>query len=232
MEILVVAVVLGVISAVAAVLAIWLALGSGRAIWRAILAVGGVSGAALAVCALSGEAEVEWLVLMWSIVATNTAMFMLVRFGGYKLMNAAGNQVRSDETQFSITHLLALTAVIAAVAAVARLLAPMAMTALAMFLGIAICLALVAVVAVWATLHSAATQSKTLTLFAVAVVMAGLTYYGIEVTDADPGAIWGSMVIVYTMALVGSLWLVRARGFRLIRIPSAQKTLTHSTANS
>jgi len=232
METLVVAVVLGVISAVAAVLAIWLALGSGKAIWRAILAVGGASGAALALCALSGEAEVEWLVFMWVVVATITTMFMLIRFFGYRLVSTAGNQAWSDETQFSVTHLLALTAVVAAVAAVARLLAPMGTTALAMFFEIALCLGVVALVAVWATLLSAVTQFKTLTLFAVAIVMAGLTYFGIEATDADPGAIWGSMVIIYTMALVGSLWLVRARGFRLVRIPSLQKTLTHSPANS
>jgi hypothetical protein len=61
MEILVVAGVLGVISAVAAILAIWLALGSGKAIWRAILAIAGASGVALVFCAVSGEAEAEWL---------------------------------------------------------------------------------------------------------------------------------------------------------------------------
>ena len=232
MEILVVAIVLGVISAVAAVLAIWLALGSGRAISRAILAVAGVSGVALAFCAISGEAEVEWLALLWIVGATITAMFMFVRLRGFRLVDATGKPARSDEMQFSVTHLLALTAVVAAVAAVARLLAPTPLNAMIIFQAIAMGLGAVALLAVWATLHSAVTRFKTLTLFVVAMVMAGLTYYGIEATDADPGAVWGSMVIIYTMALFGSLWLVRVRGFRLVRTPSLQKTLTHSPANS
>ena len=166
MEILVIATLLGVISAIAAVLAIWLALGSGRAIWRAILAIAGVSGVALAFCAISGEAEAEWLILMWVVGATITGMFMLVRFRGFKLVDAAGNRARSDEMQFSVTQLLALTSVVAAVAAVARLLAPIVPTpsAMGIYLAMAICLGTVAVVAVWATLRSDFTRTKTLTV--------------------------------------------------------------------
>jgi hypothetical protein len=220
MELLVVAIVMGVISAVAAALAIWLALGSGRAIWRAILAIAGASGAALAFCAISGETEAEWLVLMWVVVATILAMFMVVRVCGFKLLDAAGKQAQSVELQFSVTHLLALTAVVAGVAAVARLLAPIATTqsAISIFLAMAMCLGAVALVAVWATLRSDFTRIKTLTLFIVAIVMAGLTYYGMEATNTDPGEIWGFTVIVYTMALVGSLLFMRARGFRLVRL--------------
>lgn len=220
MEFLVVAVVLGVISAVAAVLALWLALGSGRAIWRAILAVGGASGAALAFCAISGEAEAEWLAMMWVVVATITAMLIAVRIRGFKLLDAAGKQAQSVELQFSVTHLLALTAVVAAVAAAARLLTPIAAppSAMSFFLAIAMCLGTVALVAVWAMLRSDLTRAKTLTLLIVAIAMAGLTYYGVEATNVDPGAIWGSTVIVYTVALAGSLLVVRACGFRLVRL--------------
>jgi hypothetical protein len=219
-EILVVASVLGVVSAVAAVLAIWLALGSGRAIWRAILAIAGASGVAIVFCAVSGEAEAEWLVLLWVVVATITALFMLVRIRGYKLVDAAGNRARSDELQFSVTQLLALTAVVAVVAAVARLLAPIAITvsAIAIFLPMAMCFGALALVAVWATLRSEITRIKTLTLLIVTILMAGLTYFGMEVTNADPGAIWSSTVIAYSMALIGSLLLVRARRFRLVHM--------------
>ena len=220
MEILIVASTLGVMSAVAAVLAMWLALGSGRAIWRAILVIAGTSGAALAFCVISGEAEAEWLVLMGVVAATTASIFMLARILGFTLVKAAANQIRAEKLQFSVRQLLTLTAVVAVVAAGARLLLPIAMTpsAIVICLTATSCLGAVAPMAVWATLRPDLTVIKTLSLVVVAFLMAGVDYYVMEATNADPGLIWGSTVIVYTVALVGALLLLRARGFRLIHI--------------
>ena len=224
-ETLVVASVMGVVCAVAAVLAIWLALGSGRAIWRAILAIAGASTVALAFCVISGEAEAEWLLFMWIVAAGVAAMFLIVRLRGFRLANAVTGKGRGpDELQFTVEQLLALTAVVAAVAAASRFLSPTTINALGLFLAIAACLGAVALVAVWATLRSDLTRIKTLTLLVVAVVMAGITYYGMEVTNADPGPIWGGTVIVYTAALAGSLLVVRWRGFRLLRSPERSQS--------
>jgi len=135
--------------------------------------------------------------------------------------------------QFSVRQLLALTAVVAAVAAVARLLVPIGTTlsAIAIFLPMAFCFGAVALVAVWATLRSDLSRMKTLTLLIVTILMAGLTYFGMEATNADPGSIWGSTVIAYAMALVGSLLLVRARGFRLVRISELGQQQSAITVN-
>jgi hypothetical protein len=221
MEIFFVAGLLGSISAVAAMLAIWLALGGERAIWRAILAIAGVSAAGLALCAMSGEAEAEWLVLVWVVAANVAALMLPVRTAGYRLASTAGNRAKSGEMQFSVRQLLALTAVVAVVVAAARLLAPTSATAVFIFLAISLCLGAVALVAVWATLRSSLTPIKTAALVVLSAVMAGLVYYGMEATNADPGEIWGGAVILYTIALAGMLLVVRARGFRLLHIAEA-----------
>jgi len=212
--------VLGVILSIVAVLAVWLALGHGTAMWRAILAIVGVSGVALAFCAASGELEAEWLGLVWVVVVALTAMFLCVRWLGFKLAYTnARSRIRSDEFQFSLSQLLALTAVVAVVAAAARLLAPFVLTvnALSFGLAIAICLGIVALVAVGATLRPVITRIKISALVITAIVMAGLAYYGIEATNADPGIVWASTVIVYAIALTGLLLLGRSYGLRLLR---------------
>lgn len=218
MELLIVAFVLGVILAIVAVLATWLALGNWTVMWRAMLAIVGASGGALLFCATSGERDAEWLVVVWVIVITIAAMFVLVRWLGFKLVDTTtGSGIRSDEMQFSLVQLMALTAVVAAIAAAARMLAPLKATMMALTFGlaIAICLGALALVTVWAILQSDITRSKLSILAIAAIVMAGLVYCGMEATNADPGLVWGAVVIVYTIALAGSLLLARRHGFRL-----------------
>lgn len=233
METLFVASILGSISALATLLAIWLALGGGTAIWRAILAIAGVSVAALLFCAATGEGEAEWLVLLWVVAASVAALLLPVRLCGYRLTKPGGSRRRPGEMQFSIRQLLALTAVVAAVAGATRLLAPIAPTtsAIGFALAVALCLGVVALVAVWATLGLDLTHTKTATLVIVAALMAGLTYYGMEATNADPGPIWGGAVIVFAMALTGALLVVRARGFRLVCTADPAQHGTGGTAS-
>jgi hypothetical protein len=226
MEFLIAAIVLGTMLAFAAVLAIWLALGHGRAMRRATLTLLGASAGALVFCAVSGELEAEWLGLAWVVVVTITAMLAFVRWLGFHLVDTkTDGSVRSDEMQFSLRQLMALTAVVAVIAAVARMLAPLVATrdALIFGLAIAICLGVLALLTLWAMLPLDITRSKSLVLAIVASVMAGLVYYGMEATDADPGLIWGAVVLVYAMALAGALLLLRRYGFRLrYASPSSQ----------
>jgi hypothetical protein len=121
--------------------------------------------------------------------------------------------------RYSLKQLMALTGVVAVIAAAASMLAPLVATfnALAFGIGIALCLGTLALVAVFATLRSNPTQGKYLSLALVAVAAAGLVYYGMETTNADPGWVWGLVVMLYTMALTGLLLLARSRGLRLLR---------------
>jgi hypothetical protein len=229
MGLLIVAFVLGVILAIVTALAIWLALGDWTLMWRAILVIAGASGVALVFCATSGEFEAEWLGLMWVVVVTVAAMFVFVRSCGLRLADTMdGGRFRSDEMQFSLTQLMALTAIVAVIAAVARMLAPLVVTVNALIFGIAIalCLGTLALVAAWATLRSNPTRVRLSILAIVAMAAAGLVYHGMETTNADPGLVWGSVVIVYTMALAGLLLLARARGIRLLRRSSARPNST------
>jgi len=134
--------------------------------------------------------------------------------------------------QFSLAQLMALTAVVAVIAAVFRMLAPLVATMNALLIGIAIafCLGTVALVAVWATLRSNATRVRLTILAIVAIVAAGLVYYGMESTNAEPGLVWGTAVIVYTIALAGLLLLARSHGVRLLRNSDCtQLTARHAT---
>jgi hypothetical protein len=229
MAFVIVALMLGVILAIVAAIAIWLALGNRTLMWRAILAIVGVSGAALVLCASSGEFEAEWLGLVWVVVVATTALFVFLRWLGYRLANTrTGERIRSDEMQFSLTQLMALTAVVAAVAAVARMLAPLVATMNALIFGIAVasCVGALALVAVWATLRSDLTRVRLVILALVAMAVAGVVYYGVETTNADPGLVWGSVVIIYTITLAGLLLLARSYGVRLLR----NSDLTWATA--
>ena len=233
MGLLIVALLLGVILAIVAALAIWLALGTWTLMWRAILAIVGASGVALVFCATSGELEAEWLGLVWVVVVTITAMFVFVRWFGFRLIDTTnGGRIRSDEMQFSLKQLMALTAGVAVIAAVARMLAPLVATMNVLIFGfvIASCLGTLALVAVWATLRLDPTRVKLSILAIVAMATAGLVYYGMETTNADPGLVWGSVVIVYTIALAGLLLLARSHGFRLGRNSECtQPTARHVT---
>jgi hypothetical protein len=220
MEMLFVVLVLGVTLAIVALLAIWLALGNWTLMWRAILTILGASAVALVFCATSGELEAEWLALVWVVVVTITGMFVFIRWLGFRLVDTTFNSpVRSGEMQFSLMQLIVLTTVVAAIAGVARLFAPLVATINALIFGlaIAICLGTLALVATWATLQPVTTRMKQSILAIVAILMAGLVYYGMETTNTDPGIVWGSVVIVYTVALGGSLLLARSHGFRLLR---------------
>jgi hypothetical protein len=212
--------VLGSLLAIVAVLAIWLALGSWTVMWRAILVIVGASGVALLFCAASGEFEAEWLGLVWVVVVTVTAMFVFVRWLGFRLVDATShtNRIRSDEWQFSVAQLMGLTGVVAVSSAVGKMLVPLVATMDALIVGsaIAICLGTLALVAAWATLRSATTRIRILTLAVVTIAMSGLVYYGMEATDADPGLVWASVVIMYGIALSKLLLLARSRGFRLL----------------
>jgi hypothetical protein len=215
---LIVALMLGVILAVAAVLAIWLALGRWTLMWRVSLAILGASGGGIIFCALSGELQVEWLALVWVVVVTIAAMFAVVRWVGFKLVDAtSGSRLGTAETQFSVTQLMVLTSVVGATAAGARLLAPLVATINALVFGltIAVCLGTLALVAAWAMLGSETTRIKLLALAVVTVIVTGLVYCGMEITNADPGIVWASVVVVYTLALAGLLLLMRSGGYRL-----------------
>jgi hypothetical protein len=188
--------------------------------WRVILAILGASAVGLVFCAISGEFEAEWLGLAWVVVVTITGMFLFARWLGFRMVGAmASGPVQIDKTQFSLIQLFLLTTVVAAIAAVARQLTPLVATMNALIFGvaIAICLGTVALVATWTTLESVTTRMKQSILAIVTVGMAGLVCYAMEATNADPGLVWGSVVIVYTITLVGLLLLGRSRGFRLLR---------------
>lgn len=214
----IIAFVLGVILAIVAFLAIWLALGMQTMMWRTMLAIAGASGGGLIFCVASGELEAEWLGLAWVVVVTVTSMFVLVRWLGFKLADTATSvPVRSDEMQFSLRQLMALTAVVAAITAAARMLAPLIATWQVLMVGIAIavCLGGLALLTVWATLRLEVTRPKLSILAIAALVMAGLVHYAMEATNADPGLVWGSVVVVFTVALAGLLLLARRHGVRL-----------------
>lgn len=211
---------LGVILAIAAALAIWLAFGNQTLMWRTIWATLGASVVALEFCATSGELESEWLGLVWVVLVTIAAIFAFARWLGFRLMDTThGGRIRPEEMQFSVAQLMTLTAVIASIAAVARMLAPLVATINALMFGIAIalCLGVLALVAVWATLRSEISRVRLSTLVVVAIAAAGLVYYAMEMTNADPGLVWGSVVIVYTTALAGLLLFARSQGIRLQR---------------
>jgi hypothetical protein len=218
MRLLILASALGLALAVAAALAIWLALGHRKVMGRATLAIVGASVAALLFCAVSGEFEAEWLALAWIVVVTVTAMFGVVRWLGFRLIDrTAGSGIQPEKLQFSLTQLIGLTTVVAAIGAVARLLTPRIATldGLLAGLAIAICLGALALVTAWATLRPDVTLLKLVILPVAVAALAGLVYYGMEATNADPGLVWGAAMIAYAIALAGALWLVRLRGFRL-----------------
>jgi hypothetical protein len=219
MGMLLFALVLGVILAIAAALAIWLALGEWTLMWRAMLTIAGASGGALIFCVVSGELEAEWLGLVWVVVVTITAMFVIVRLLGFRLMVAeSDDRIASDEMQFSLRQLMALMAVFAIIAGAARRLTPLIATMEALIFGLAIafCLGALSLFTMWVTLRSDNIARIKLSFLAIfAIAMAGLVYCGMEVTNADPGLIWAGVTLVFTIVLAGLLLLARQRGFRL-----------------
>lgn len=219
MAFVLIALTLGPMLAAVAVMATWLTLGSSKLVWRTILAILGASGLGLLFCAISGELDAEWLGLMWIVVITVAGMFVLVRWQGLRLVNTTKpNAICSDEFQFSVSQLLALTAAVALVVTFARILAPMiaTMNTLLTGLGIAICLGTLAIVASLTTLRLQEPKAGLRLLAISTIVIAGLVFVVMEATDADPGIVWGSVVVVYALSLRASFRIARTRGFSIL----------------
>ncbi len=219
MGLLLVAGLLGLFLAAAALLAIWVAFGGSSLVYRGSYAILGASAAGLAFCFASGELELEWLGLMWIVVMTIALLFFSVRCFGVRLVNIQqGNGIGSNEAQFSIRQLMALTAATAATAAVARWLAPLTMTVEAMMFGggIAVCLGGLALGLAWGTLRCEISRKRSLVLAVVSLMAAGSVYYVMEVTEADPGLVWACVVVMYCMALSAAFLYARSLGIRLL----------------
>ncbi len=224
MGLLFVAGLLGVSLAAAALVASWLAFARSSWIRRGTYAILGGSAAGLVFCFASGELELEWLGLMWIVVMTVALMFLTARSFGVRLVNTNNGKpkhdrgIPSNESQFTIRQLMILTAATAAIAAAARWLAPLTMTVEAMMFGggIAICLGILALVAAWATLRVELNRTRCFILAVASLVMAALVYCVMEVTDADPGLVWGCVVVVYASALSTAFLFARSCGIRLL----------------
>ena len=150
---------------------------------------------------------------------TISLLFFSVRCFGVRLVDIQqDNGVGSNEAQFSIRQLMILTAATAATAAVARWLAPLTMTVEAMMYGagIAVCLGVLALGLAWGTLRCEISRKRSLVLAVVSLMTAGSVYYVMEVTEADPGLVWGCVVVVYSAALSAAFLYARALGIRLL----------------
>jgi hypothetical protein len=216
---------LGSSLAAAALLAIWVAFGRSSWIRRGTYAILGGSAAGLGFCLASGELELEWLGLMWIVVMTITLMFLAARCFGVRLVNTNQDNSNDDrgvytnDSQFTIRQLMILTAATAAIAAVARLLAPLMMTVEALIFGggIAICLGFLALIAAWTTLTIKLNRTRFIILAAISLAIAAFVYCVMEVTEADPGLVWGCVVVIYAAALSTALMYARSSGIRLLR---------------
>ena len=158
---------------------------------------------------------------MWIVLVAVAAMFMLVRCKGLRLVDTRKpNLPHFDEFQFSVSHVIGLTAVAALVLAFARFLAPMIVNLNVIMTGlaIAVCLGALAVLASLTVLRRQRSKIGIRVLSIVTLVVAGLVYVIMEVTDADPGVVWGSVIVVYAVVLRSLLQLVHARGFSLVSI--------------
>lgn len=218
MAFVLIALTLGSMLAVAATIAMWLVLGSSTLMRRSIIALLGTSLLGLAFCATIRELEAEWLVLMWIVVVTVAAMFTIIRWRGLRLVNTTKpTHIDSGEFQFSVLHLIGLTAAVALIAAVARTLTPLAATldVLLVGLGIAVCLGSLAIIVSLTTLRQRRTKYG-LPITAIATTAnAGVVYMVMEATNADPGIVWGSIVVVYALSLCALLRYCFNRGFKL-----------------
>lgn len=218
MALILIALTLGPMLAAVATIAMWLTLGGSTLMWRSIVAVLGGSLLGLVFCAVSGELEAEWLGLMWVVVITVAAMFVVVRRQGLRLVDTKKPIRRdSDEFRFSVLHLLGLTAVVALIATFARALAPLVATlnALMFGLGIAVCLGSLAIIGSLTTLRLRQSQSGLWVFVVASVVIAGTVFTVMEATNADPGIVWGSIVVVYALSLRALFGFLRNRGFAI-----------------
>jgi hypothetical protein len=111
-----------------------------------------------------------------------------------------------------------LTAATAAIAAVARPLAPLMLTIEALMFGggIALCLGVLALVSVWATVSVEVNRTRFFILAANTLFIAASFYGVMEITEADPGLVWGCVVVIYAATLSAALLYARSRGFRLL----------------
>ena len=220
---------LGLMLAAAASLAIWLALGRSQIMWRAILTTLGASIAGLAFCIVSGEFELEWLGLIWIVIVITAAIFLCLRHLGFRLVGGSTDiHALSKESQFSLSQLMLLTAIFAGLAAVARYLAPSAATQEALFAGISIaaCVGIVAIACVWAIMNQQITRARLTLLAAVTLAMSLLVYFAMEITEADPGFVWATVIITYAGGLAGVMFVARKRGFRLLAPNTVQADAT------
>ena len=217
------AVILGIILSQVTVLAIWAALGRSPIMWRAIATLLGSSLLALGLCAAIGEMEAEWFVLVWILTAVITACFLVLRRFRFTLWNLnTSSSSPSAQLQFSLLQVMALLTVVATLAAAGRLLSPRMATlgTLAFGSAIAVCLGVLALSSVWATLGEVNIVKRLLLLIPLTVVTVALVCYVMEVTQADPGSFWGIVVVAYASATVGTLMAARSLGLRLIRNPT------------
>ena len=132
---------------------------------------------------------------------------------GYRLIEAA------IANKIAVTPIPGVTAATAAIAAVARWLAPLTMTVEVMIFGsgVAACLGVLALVLAWGTLRCDITRFRSLVLGFISLASAGLVYCVMEVTEADPGFVWGCVVVVYSAAISAAFLVARSLGLRFLR---------------
>ena len=212
------ALILGVALAGTAVLGIWLALGHSTMMRRGLAVLIASSLLGFGICVAIGEAELEWLLLAWVVATTVCVMFLFLRALGYRLKNIDRPSNRDEaEQQFSLWQLLVLTTAFAAIAAVARFLAPFQLYRDTILIGLIVAssIGLLSIAATWAVLRSEIGSLGFAGLTVLAVGVAGLVYYAMEVTQADPGLVWAYVTLVFTAAMGAMLYLARQRGIRL-----------------
>ena len=160
------------------------------------------------------------LVILPTVAVTALMVFVRRFFGRLERNSKPWTSENKEGLQFTIRHLMLLTLIVSCMLAIGRWLRPYFLHAdeLAVILTLSLCFVSVGVTSVWALLgrsHLFVRSCVVLCIGAGAGCVPGLFLR----QDGGVHWQWIALMIVQAAVLLGSLFVVRQCGFRLVRIP-------------
>jgi hypothetical protein len=198
-------------------LAMW-AVTSQATPWKRL--AGLVTGAAYLEALVADDFRREFLGVSTITIAVTTASVLLLRSLGVRLKRQAkvGQPARPEpeRLKFSIRGLMTFTAAVALLCAAARALQSSPRQQFVLIFVLAMCFVAVGLVCLWAALGEARPVCRSPVVFVFSPILGDFFAFAVNAHTAGWVYILLTMVL-YPMALLGSLLIVRSCGYRLVR---------------
>jgi hypothetical protein len=194
--------------------------------------VGGVVGAVFLEILFSYALKGEFFGMITTTIVVTAVVLSAVRSVGVRLTRqdepSKSARAEPDGLRFSIRSLMVLTAVVALLSAGARNLQDVAHDRFLLMVIWALCFVTVGLAALWAALGSARPLRREPVVIGLSLVLG--TFFAFAARAHQAGWVYIALtMLLYPSLLLGTLLVVRSRGYRLVRREDASSYLIDLT---